>query len=358
MDALIDWIKIDSSVVRVFLVVFLALSLDLVTNQLLRRTRKTVERTKNYWDDALLEAALKPTKGIIWLLGLYFAVRISQADESSVLFTVITPLRDLGIITLITWFLARFIKRAEEAYVRQREVKGEIVDRTTVDAIAKLLRLSVVITAALVALQNLGYSISGVLAFGGVGGIAVGFAAKDLLSNFFGGLMVYLDRPFSVGDWVRSPDREIEGTVENIGWRLTVIRTFDKRPLYIPNSLFTQIVVENPSRMTNRRIFESFGIRYSDSQHMKSIVQKVKEMLLDHEQIDSSQTLIVNFDQCSPSSVDFFIYTYTHTTDWILFHQIKQDVMLKVMDIIEGHGAQMAFPTSTVHLQPEPMGSD
>tara|TARA_A100001037_G_C14598363_1_gene391781 strand:+ start:69 stop:344 length:276 start_codon:yes stop_codon:yes gene_type:complete len=91
---------------------------------------------------------------------------------------------------------------------------------------------------------------------------------------------------------------------------------------------------------------------------MKSIVQKVKEMLLDHEQIDSSQTLIVNFDQCSPSSVDFFIYTYTHTTDWILFHQIKQDVMLKVMDIIEGHGAQMAFPTSTVHLQPEPMGSD
>ena len=358
MDTLIDWIKIDSSVLRVFLVVFLTLSLDLVVNRLLRRTRKTVARTKNYWDDALLEAALKPTKGVIWLLGLYFAVRISQTGENSVLFTVITPLRDLGIIALITWFLARFIKRAEEAYVQQREAKGETVDRTTVDAIAKLLRLSVVITAALVALQNLGYSISGVLAFGGVGGIAVGFAAKDLLSNFFGGLMVYLDRPFSVGDWVRSPDREIEGTVEHIGWRLTVIRTFDKRPLYIPNSLFTQIVVENPSRMTNRRIFESFGIRYSDSEHMKSIVQAVKAMLLGHEQIDSSQTLIVNFDQCSPSSVDFFIYTYTHTTDWILFHQIKQDVMLKVMDIIEGHGAQMAFPTSTVHLQPESPGTD
>jgi len=84
-----------------------------------------------------------------------------------------------------------------------------------------LLRASIVITAALVILQNLGFSISGVLAFGGVGGIAVGFAAKDLLANFFGGLTVYMDRPFVVGDWVRSPDKNIEGTVEHIGWRLT-----------------------------------------------------------------------------------------------------------------------------------------
>ena len=119
------------------------------------------------------------------------------------------------------------------------------------DAMAKLLRLSVIITAGLVVLQTLGFSISGVLAFGGVGGIAVGFAARDLLANFFGGLMIYLDRPFSVGDWVRSPDRNIEGTVERIGWRLTVIRTFDKRPLYVPNSVFANIAVENPSRMAS-----------------------------------------------------------------------------------------------------------
>ena len=110
--------------------------------------------------------------------------------------------------------------------------------------------------------------------------------------------------------------------------------------------------------MTNRRIFESFGIRYSDSGHMAAIVEKVKAMLVAHEQIDSSQTLIVNFDQCSPSSVDFFIYTYTHTTDWTFFHNVKQDVMLKVMNIIEDNGAQMAFPTSTIHLEPEPTKTD
>src|SRR5690554_8109402 len=135
------------------------------------------------------------------------------------------------------------------------------MDYTTVNAISKLSRAVVIITAVLISLQSLGYSLSGVLAFGGVGGIAVGFAAKDLLANFFGGFIVHLDRPFKVGDWIRSPDRKIEGTVEVIGWRLTTIRTFDQRPLYVPNAVFTQIAVENPSRMTNRRIPTTLGIR-------------------------------------------------------------------------------------------------
>ena len=106
----------------------------------------------------------------------------------------------LGVIVVITWFLVRFISQGEQSFIRQRRMAGEEVDQTTADAIDKLLRISVIITSTLVVLQTLGYSISGVLAFGGVGGIALGFAAKDLLANFFGGLMVYLDRPFSVGD--------------------------------------------------------------------------------------------------------------------------------------------------------------
>ena len=227
---------------------------------------------------------------------------------------------------------------------------GEPFDRTTVDAIAKLLRISVVITAGLVVLQTLGYSISGVLAFGGIGGIAVGYAAQDLLANFFGGLTIYMDRPFDVGDWIRSPDRQIEGTVEKIGWRITCIRTFDKRPLYVPNSAFSTIAVENPSRMTNRRIYETIGIRYDDAGLMATIIDDVKLMLKEHEEIDAGQTLIVNFNEFAPSSLDFFVYTFTKTTNWIKFHEIKQDVMLKIIGIIEGHGTQCAFPTSTIHL--------
>ena len=121
------------------------------------------------------------------------------------------------------------------------------------------------VLSALMVLQSLGVSVSGLLAFGGIGGIAVGFAAKDMLANFLGGLSIYLDRPFAVGDWIRSPDRSIEGTVEDIGLRVTRIRTFDQRPLYVPNSTFSSVSLENPSRMTNRRIYETIGVRYEDA---------------------------------------------------------------------------------------------
>jgi MscS family membrane protein len=211
-----------------------------------------------------------------------------------------------------------------------------------------LLRVSVVITGALVILQTFGISISGVLAFGGIGGIAVGFAAKDLLANFFGGLMIFMDKPFTIGDWVRSPDRNIEGTVEDIGWRLTKIRTFDKRPLYIPNSMFNTIVVENPSRMTNRRIYETIGLRYCDAAKMKAVVADVKAMLENHEEIDTGQTLIVNFNAMADSSLDFFVYTFTRTTEWVKYHAVKQDVLLRIIDIIHDHNADIAFPTRTL----------
>jgi MscS family membrane protein len=199
--------------------------------------------------------------------------------------------------------------------------------------------------------------VSGLLAFGGIGGIAVGFAAKDLLANFFGGLGIYLDRPFTVGDWIRSPDKEVEGTVEDIGWRVTRIRTFDQRPLYVPNSVFSQIAIQNPSRMFNRRIYETIGLRYEDAEKMARIVDEVRAMLEQHEAIDRNRTLIVNFVSFGASSLDFFVYTFTRTTAWVEFHAIKQDVLLKILDIIHANGADVAFPTRTLHVeavQPEP----
>ncbi|MBT8448944.1 MAG: mechanosensitive ion channel family protein, partial [Gammaproteobacteria bacterium] len=171
-------------------------------------------------------------------------------------------------------------------------------------------------------------------------------------------LMVYLDKPFKIGDWVRSADRQIEGVVEYIGWRQTRIRTFDKRPLYVPNAVFTTITVENPSRMLNRRIYETIGIRYEDAGRMGQIVSKVKDMLLNHPEIDTESTLIVNFNEFAASSLNFFVYTFTKTTNWIEFHEIKQDVMLKIIAIVEESGAEMAFPTQTLHFAEPPSISD
>ena len=337
-------------IIQVFIVVFLVLLLDWVQKRILLRLHTKLERTRNYWDDAFVEAAQRPVSALIWIVGLAFTADIMRSKSGAVIFDAIGPIREVGVIAAFAWFLVRFIRIAEHNILKQRQQAGEVFDRTTVDAIAKLLRISVFITAGLVVLQTLGYSVSGVLAFGGIGGIAVGYAAKDLLANFFGGLTIYLDRPFAVGDWIRSSDRQIEGTVENIGWRITCIRTFDKRPLYVPNSVFSTIAVENPSRMTNRRIYETIGIRYDDVDKMAAIVENVKAMLQSHPEIDAGQTLIVNFNQFAPSSLDFFVYTFTRTTEWIRFHEIKQDVMLKIIDIIASHGAECAFPTSTIHL--------
>jgi MscS family membrane protein len=271
------------------------------------------------------------------------------SSDLSELYALVDPVNRLALIFLGVMFLTNFIKRAERNLVHPGYI-AKPMDETTVRAVGKLLRAAVIITGVLIAMQLFGYSISGLLAFGGIGGIAMGFAAKDLLANFFGGLMIYLDRPFSVGDWVRSPDQEIEGTVEDIGWRLTRIRTFDKSPLYIPNAVFANISVENPSRMTNRRIYETIGIRYDDLAQMGPIVEQVKAMLLEHPDIDTNQTMMVNFNQFAPSSLDFFIYVFTKTTNWVTYHKVKQDVLLKVADIIAANQAEVAFPTSTLHV--------
>lgn len=337
-------------ITQVFVVVFLALLADFIQRWLVRHLARRLEKTSSIWDDALLESLRQPLSLLIWALGLTAAAQITATQTDSEIFSLIVPLREVLIIAAITWFLVRFIRQAEQGIIARRQAAKEPVDITTMDAIAKLLRLSVLITASLVILQTLGFSISGVLAFGGVGGIAVGFAARDMLANFFGGLMIYLDRPFSVGDWIRSPDREIEGTVESIGWRLSVIRTFDKRPLYVPNAVFANIAVENPSRMSNRRIYETIGIRYDDMEKMPAIVADVEAMLRQHAAIDTSHTLMVNFVSFGASTLDFFVYTFTKTTVWTEFHQIKQDILFKIADIIDKHGAEIAFPTTTVHV--------
>lgn len=339
----------DALIIQAFALVFLALLLDFFQKRLVRRIHAGLLKTATLWDDAAIEAIRKPLSYLIWLLGISYAAQLLGLQLAALI-------RDIGIIVLVTWSLTRFVRNVERNIVHEGEIKGAPIDRTTADAITQLLRISIVITATLVGLQTLGFDISAVLAFGGIGGVAVGFASKDLLANFFGAIMIYLDRPFSIGDWVRSPDRQIEGTVERIGWRLTVIRTFDKRPLYVPNAVFTSITVENPSRMTNRRIYETIGVRYNDAAALPAIIKAVEQMLRQHSEIDQDQTLMVNFNRFAESSLDFFVYTFTKTTNWQQYHAIKQDVLFKINTIIEQHGAEVAFPTTTVNL-PEALAS-
>ena len=338
---------------QIFVIVFLTLVIRSIALRVLKTLGRHFQRTANIWDDALFNAARPAVSWFILIMGLCFAADAANNNIETAILSErnIDLVRQLTVILLAMFFASRFVSQAETAKLAELKTSpsdsGKL-DATTITALAKLLRLSVVISAALIALPTLGIEITALLAAGGVGGLAIGFAAQDLLSNFFGGLMIYLDRPFDIGDWIRSPDREIEGTVENIGWRLTIVRTFDKRPLYIPNSVFTTLALENPSRMTNRRIYENIGIRYADADKMDGIIRDVKEMLQNHKEIDKSQTLIVNFNKYATSSLDFFVYSFTRTTNWVKFHEIKQDVLLKIIEIVHSHDADFAFPTTTL----------
>lgn len=353
-ESVVNWLNIDQLqthwLLHVTLTLALTFSAIFLVSRLSQRIEKHLVKTTNSWDNALLSAARRPINYFIWTIGTATAAQVLSNRLDVIPSNVIAIFYKVSVIVLLTWFLIRLVKEAEDILVSPTKTSKPI-DLTTISAISKLLKASLFIISALVLLQTLGFSISGVLAFGGIGGIAVGFAAKDLLANFFGGLMIYLDRPFSVGDWVRSPDQEIEGTIEKIGWRQTRVRTFDKRPLYIPNSTFSVIAVENPSRMTHRRIYEKIGIRYQDNEQLPLILSDIEAMLTKHPAIDESQTLMVNFDKFGDSALEFFIYTFTKTTNWVEFHKIKQDVLLQVLDIISQHKAEVSFPTQTLHIQ-------
>ena len=201
----------------------------------------------------------------------------------------------------------------------------------------------------LMLLDSLGVPISTILAFGGIGGLAISFAAKDTLSNIIGGMMIYWDRPFSIGDWIVSQDKKIQGTVREIGWRLTKIETFENRPLYIPNGLFSNLCVENGSRMTNRRIKFVFGLRYEDVNKIEPILKQVSDSLLSNEDLDLKQTCFVNFIEFGDSALNIMLYAFTKTVNRVKFLEVQQKIMLSVMKIVEENKAGLAFPSRTIY---------
>ena len=342
---------IEAWLAMLLAIVFMALLLSQVSRVAYNQFAKLARRTATHWDESLITAARRPTHMLIVIVAMSWMARVLIAQWPA--FDVgeeVMQARNVGVVLLVAWFFWKFVQLLTRSTIERGQAGGQEFDVTTVFALSKLSRLVIFVVALITVAHTLGFNVGALLALGGVGGIAVGLAAKDLLANFFGGLTIYLDRPFSVGDWIRSPDKSIEGTVEYISWRHTRIRAFNKNPIYVPNAVFTTIVVENPSRMSHRRLKETVGLRYDDFSQVEPIVAEIRQMLENHPDIDASQTLIVNFNAFGASSLDIMIYTFTHTRKWVEYHHIKQAVLLEIGRIIERHGAEIAFPTQTLHL--------
>lgn len=355
LDNFMNYLAANAWVLKIVFYILLGVVASWIEGAIHNRLLPKFKDSKRLWDHAFVEAVHKPFNVFLWLIifTLILPVVITAMGFTNVIsLDHISKFREVLFLIALLWFAMRFISGVEEGVVQHGKAgRREIKDRTSVRAVGQLLRVVVIVVALLVFMQTVGVKIATFLAVGGIGGVAIAFAAKDVLANFLGGMMIFWDRPFSVGDWIRSPDRNIEGTVEKIGWRLTTVRTFDKRPLYVPNSTFSTIALENPSRMHNRRIKTTIGLRYDDANKVAGLLQEIEKMLREHQDIDTTQTIMVNLFEFASSSLNFFVYCFTKTTDWVTFQAVQQDVFLKILNIIEAHGAECAFPTSTLHIQ-------
>ncbi len=299
----------------------------------------------NRWSLALFFNALQiPFK---WCFGMLIIALILEFTNSYFhiihIFSTTTLQRSI-IVLFVTWVIIHFCNIVREHVIKNSHIH---FDKTATIASTQIGTVITVIIGIIVELQILGVNIAGILAFGGLSGIAVGFASKDLLANFFGAMMIYTDKPFKVGDWIRSPEKAIEGEVESIGWRQTKIMTFEKRPIYVPNSVFSTVVVENPSRMTHRRIEEIILIKHEDHHKVKKISEDIQNFLINHHDIDNSQTLYVSLHAISPFALELKIYCYTAILNSATFAKFKEDILLQIAKIIENNEAHFVETSFT-----------
>lgn len=348
MQEIVDFLYGHALFTKIAGIIILTLVLIYIEKRSFRKFYPRLLKSKRIWDDAVLYAIHFPLKIYIFSTGAAFAV----AAIVPIYRAEILAAHKVSAVALFIWSLARFIQQFENNYATPEKLGKH--DPTTITGLIQVFKAVVFTIGSLTLIQFMGIPLSGVIAFGGVGGIAVGFAAKDLLANFFGGLMIFLDRPFKIGDWIRSPDKEIEGTVEHIGWRLTRIRTFDRRPLFVPNSVFSTISLENPSRMSNRRIKARFGLSYEDSMKISAILDDIETMIKNHPAIDQTKVTYVKLVDFGPYSLQTEVYTFTKTTDWVTFQSIQQDVFLKILNVIHGHGTRCAYPITSLEIPGSP----
>ena len=249
---------------------------------------------------------------------------------------------------LVAWTAAR-ITDALATLLAERAKRSETTfDDQLVPLFRKSAKVFIGLVAFLLVAQNLGYSVSGLIAGLGIGGLAVALAAKDTIANLFGSVTILIDRPFRVGDWITL--QGADGVVEEIGLRSTRIRTFAKTVVSIPNEELANSTVENHTLMPKRRIKFNVGVTYDATVgQMREAVARIEGYLRGNPDIDQV-FMLVKFTTFSDSSLDIFVYCFTGTTDWTEHLSVKQDVNLAIMEILEDLGLQIAFPTRTLHL--------
>jgi MscS family membrane protein len=312
------------------------------TLTIVKTAKVLVGKTKTDIDDKILDSLIKPLDFLFIIFGIHIASMVLKIDDKVIIFT-----KSMMIVAFF-WFLFDLVKAFEENILHLFSKK---VSREIGLFLVKATKVFIITLGIVAFLQNLGINVSAFIASLGLGGLAFALAAKDTAANLFGGFAILTDNMFKIGDWIKVGSAE--GIVEDIGMRTTKIRAFDKRIIVVPNATIANSAVENFSRRDRRRIVMRIGLVYSTTPAvMNRILQETRKMLQNHPMIHK-EPLFVYFDEFDDSSLSLFFYLFTKTSDWEKYLQIREDINLKIIDIVNKNGSNFAFPSQSVYFENE-----
>lgn len=329
-------------------ILFIVIVLNLFISYILKHLCVKFERDKKYWQNSFVRAFYKPWSYFTWFVAIANSLDLISLRLNDKYFFTLSQMHSmlaLSAVTCFSWFLLRWKNNVVKVMTTRSKNFEIAVEPGKIDMMAKLATMGIILFTVLMFLEITGRSMNTLIAFGGVGGLAIAIASQEIIANFFGGFMIYMTKPFAIGDWINLPEKNLEGHVEEIGWYMTRVRTFEKRPIYVPNSTFSKIVVMTPSRMSHRRFYEKIGIRYSDLPSARKIVQEIKEMIGKHEDVDTNQRIMVNLTSFADYAVNILVDAYILRVDSVGFANVKEEILFKIADIILANNAGMAYPT-------------
>ena len=315
-----------------------------VFHRLLSRTRLRVEKDS-------MEFLKKPLK-LIFISTVMFFAFITQKNlmaDYPLLLSFVIKMYRLTIILCIIYFIYAAVPVIMSAFNRLKHPDSILLDDTLLIFFAKIIKAVIVIIAVLIVLGEFGVNINGLITGVGLGGLTFALAAQDTASNIFGGLVIISDKPFAVGDWIQTAS--IEGTVEDISFRSTRIRTFDDALLVVPNSTLSSASITNWSKMNKRKVKFNIGLTYNTApSQVKNIIADIETFLNSHKDI-VSDTPLVKLDEFGSSSLNIMVMFFTSQTSLAELKRVREEINYEILDVVHRHESSFAFPSTSVYME-------
>ncbi|CAM3986047.1 mechanosensitive ion channel family protein [Cohnella lubricantis] len=295
-----------------------------------------------------LESIRKPIGAIIMLIGFYTAIEIYIPASWHYEALLQRIVRSLGII-FASWGLYNISAVSSTLFAGIYRKLGMDESSMLIPFLSKLLRFLIIVLALAAIASDWGFNVNGVVAGMGLGSLAVALAAKDTLSNMFGGVVIITERPFSKGDWIQTPDTE--GVVEDITFRSSKIRTFADSVVTVPNATLASQPITNFSKMGKRRISYTLNVALdSDPESVERAASRIETELRSNKHVHP-ELIMVRFHDINEQSLGLMIYFFTNTTVWDEYTRIRQEINLMILEILADEGLRLAYPIQRVQLE-------